>query len=128
MYDHIIDSIVHHFFPPESIERLKAVHTPFRIDSEFEQDLSEQLSATSEQLLALEKRYKGSYAKLIGMLNHPYCWTRQDIEFALSRLGRYTDTPSPAAFEGLYRVARYLATHRNRPVMYPCRSFPPEST
>ena len=26
---HIIDSIVHHFFPPESTERLKAVHTPF---------------------------------------------------------------------------------------------------
>ena len=45
--DHIIDSIVHHFFPPESTERLKAVHTSFRTDSEFEQDLLEQLPATS---------------------------------------------------------------------------------
>ena len=33
---HIIDSIVHHFFPSESTERLKDVHTPFRTDSQFE--------------------------------------------------------------------------------------------
>ena len=114
---------MHHVFPPESMERLKAVHTPLWIDSEFEQDLSEQLPAISEQLLALEKRYKGSYAKLIGMLKHSYCWTRQDIGFALSQLGRYTGAPSTAAFDGLYHVARYLVTHRNRPVMYPCWSI-----
>ena len=103
--DHIIDFTVHRFFPPEFVDRLKAVHTSFQTDSEFEQDLSEQLPATSEKLLALEKRYKGSYAKLIGMLNHPYYWTHQDIGFALSQLGRYTGAPSPAAFEGLYHGA-----------------------
>jgi len=120
---HIIDSIVHHFFPPDSTERLKDVHTPFRTDSQFEQDLSEQLPATGNHLRELEKRYGGSYSKLIGMLNHPYCWTRQDIGFALSRLGKYTGAPNPASFEGLYRIARYLATHRNCPVMYPRRSI-----
>ena len=72
-----------------------------------------------EQLLTLEKRYKGYYVKLIGMLNHSYCWTRQDIGFTLSQLDRYICAPSPVVFEGSHRVARYLAIHRNWPVMYP---------
>ena len=69
--EHIIDSIIYYFFPPESTERLKDVHTPFRTDLQYEQDLSEQLPATGNQLHELEKRHKGSYVKLICMLNHP---------------------------------------------------------
>ena len=55
----------------------------------------------------------------MGMLMHVYVWSRHDIGFALTRLGRYVQAPNPASFEGLLCTVRYIATHMNRPIMYP---------
>ena len=109
--DHIIDTIVSHFFPPDTTDVLKKVHTPFRTDSQFEADLAEQLPATKEQLGVLVKQYKGSFPKIIGMLMHVYCWSRNDLGYALMCLSRYIQAPSRASFEGFLRLVRYLATH-----------------
>ena len=121
--EHIQNTIVNKFFPPQSTERLKTVHTPFRTDSEFENDLVEQLPATGDELKALEKQYKGTFPSIIGQIMHVYVWSRPELGFTCGRLSRYTTSPNAAAFAGLYRALRFLATHTHRPIMYPRRSI-----
>ena len=59
-----------------------------------------------------------TYASIIGAIMHVYVWTRPDIGYATTRLLQYIQSPSEAAFAGLYRLLRYLATHRHRPIFY----------
>jgi len=119
--EHIQDHIINKYFPPAKIEdsHLKKVHTPFRTDNKYEIDLLEELPATPEQLKILEQKYGGTYASIIGAIMHVYVWTRLDLGYAITRLSQYIQNPSAAAFAGLYRVLRYIATHRHRPIMYP---------
>ena len=119
--EHILKTIIHKFFPPSTTERLKSVHTPFRTDSAYEVELLEDLPATPSQLESLIKRYRGTYPEILGQLMHVYVWSRLELGFALTRLGRHTQGPSAAAFAGLYRVIRFLATHPHRPIIYPRR-------
>jgi hypothetical protein len=119
--EHIEDKVIKKYFPPEKIgdSTLKAVHTPWRTDSQYEADLLEQLPAVGEALKELEKRYGGTYAAIIGSLMHVYVWSRPDIGFSCIRSSRWIHAPSAAAFAGLYRQIRYLSTHTHRPIMYP---------
>jgi len=117
--DHIQRTIVDKFFPPETTEILKSVHTPFRTDSQYELDLAEQLPATDSQLSALIKKYGGSFGEIIGQIMHVFVFTRCDLGFTCTRLARYIQSPSAASFAGLYRALRYLATHTHRPIFYP---------
>ena len=119
--EHILRTIVHKFFPPESTTKLKTVHTPFRTDSQFEQDLAEQLPAIGQALIDLQLQYGGTYPEIIGQLMHVYVWSRHELGFALARLSRYIQGPTAAAFAGLYRIIRFLATHPHRPTMLPRR-------
>lgn len=119
--EHINDEILTAYFSNDSDERYKSVHTPFRTDNVYERELAEQLPATPSQLLALEKKYKGSFPSIIGKLMHVFCWTRFDIGYAMTRLSKFIQTPSEAAFAGLYRALRYLWTHKHRPIIAPRR-------
>ena len=121
--EHIERKIIDKYFPPSKIgdSTLKPVHTPYRTDSDFEHDLLEQLPATGDALSALEQRYGGTYSSILGDIMHVDCWSRSDISYAVNRLSSYTHAPNAAAFAGLYRILRFLATHRHRPVMYPRR-------
>jgi hypothetical protein len=98
---------------------MKAVHTPFRTDSQFEIDLLEQLPASKEELKALELKYGATFASILGDIMHVWVWSRPDIGFSTTRLSQYTHAPNAASFAGLYRVLRYLATHLHRPIFYP---------
>ena len=120
---HIEDTIKSKFFPPDSTSTLKPVHTPFRTDSEFELDLCEELPASSDLLKDLHKRYGGTYPEILGQILHVFVWTRPDLGFACTRLGKYTQGPNSASFAGLYRAVRYLCTHLHRPIIYPRRKI-----
>ena len=50
---------------------------------------------------------------------HVYVWTRPDLGFADTRLASNIQAPTECAFAGLYRQLRFLATHGNRPIIYP---------
>ena len=118
--EHIQDEILPIFFPPDSTERLKPVHTPFRTDSAYERELAEALPAQAPgQLQRLEQRYKGSYPRIMGMIMHVFVWSRNDLGYALSRLSKFIQTPSEPSFAGLWRALRYLATHTHRPCLFP---------
>lgn len=123
--DHIQRKIINKYFPPDKINdsKLKQVHTPFRTDSDYEKDLAEQLPATKDELKILEERYGDSYGAILGELMHVEVISRFDLSYSMRRLAQFTHAPSEAAFAGLYRVLRFLATHVHRPVMYPRRSF-----
>ena len=123
--DHIRRKIIAKYFPSSKIgdSKLKAVHTPFRTDSDFEKDLVEQLPATGDELKALEERYGGTYSGILGELMHVETLSRFEISYAIRRLSAYTHAPNAAAFAGLYRVLRFLATHEHRPVFYPPSSM-----
>ncbi|MGB2447382.1 MAG: reverse transcriptase domain-containing protein [Candidatus Poseidoniaceae archaeon] len=118
---HILKTIINKFFPPATTDRLKTVHTPFRTDSAYETELFEDLPADKSQLAALIKRYSGTFPEILGQLMHVYVWSRPELGFGLTRLSRYTQGPTAAAFAGLYRVIRFLATHPHRPIIYPRR-------
>lgn len=98
---------------------MKAVHTPFRTDNQFELDLLEQLPATKEELTLLEKKYAGGFSSILGEIMHVWVWSRPEIGYATTRLSQYTHVPNAASFQGLYRVLRFLATHPHRPIFYP---------
>ena len=123
--EHIIHKIINKYFPPSKIEesKLKPVHTPFRTDSEYEKELMEQLPATGQELKALEERYGGTFAGILGELMHVECISRFDLSYTIRRLGAYTHAPNAAAFAGLYRALRFLATHPHRPIFYPNRKM-----
>lgn len=118
--DHIERKIVNKYFPPSKIEenKLKPVHTPFRTDSDYEKELMEQLPAVGSELKALESKYGGTFAGILGELMHVECVSRFDLSYSIRRLGAFSHGPNAAAFEGLRRALRYLATHVHRPVMY----------
>ena len=122
---HIIRKIINKYFPEWKIAEngLKPVHTPFRTDSEYEKELMEQLPATGKELKALEEKYGGTFPGILGELMHVKCLSRFDLSYAIRRLGAYTHAPNAAAFAGLYRALRYLATHPHRPIMYPNRNM-----
>lgn len=119
--EHIEHKIIKKHFPDDKIgdSIMKEVHTPFRTDSQYEIDLSEQLPATKEELKKLIEKYGAPFASILGDIMHVWVWSRLDIGYATSRLSQYTHAPNTAAFQGLYRILRYLATHPHRPIFYP---------
>ena len=116
---HIRTSVVDVWLPPTTTERIKGADTPYRTDSQFEKDLSEQLPASQQELLVLEKDYGGKYSALIGQFLHIEQVTRFDLGFAVSRLAQFNAAPNAAAFRGFKRVAQFLATHLHSPIFYP---------
>ena len=116
---HIKITIIDRFFPPTRTERLKSVDTPYRTDGEYERALAEALPATGQELKALEDQYGGTFHSIIGMFLHVEQVTRFDTGFAVTRLAQHASCPSAPAFQGLNRLARYLATHMHSPIMYP---------
>eukprot|EP00956_Cyclotella_meneghiniana_P008309 scaffold11091_cov47-Cyclotella_meneghiniana.AAC.1 len=123
--DHIRRKIINKYFPPDKISesKLKPVHTPFRTDSDYEKDLAEQLPASEDELKILEQRYGDSYGAILGEIMHVEVCSRFELSYSIRRLAQFTHGPTEAAFAGLYRVLRFLATHPHRPVMYPRRKF-----
>ena len=121
--EHIEHKIIKKYFPDWKVAEsgLKAVHTPFRTDSQYEIDLLEQLPLQGKDLKEAEKKYGGSFASILGDIMHVWVWSRLDIGYATTRLSQYTHAPNAAAFAGLYRILRYLATHPHRPIFYPRR-------
>ena len=69
--------------------------------------------------MTLEKEYGGKYNALIGQFLHIQQVTRFDLGFAVSRLTQFNAAPNAAAFQGLKRVARFLATHLHSLIFYP---------
>jgi hypothetical protein len=123
--EHIRRKIINKYFPPDKVSEspMKAVHTPFRTDSEYKKDLMEQLPATKEELKCLEEEYGGSFPEILGDIMHVECWSRPEMSYTLRRLGAYTHAPNKAAFAGLKRALRFLATHDHRPIFYPRRDI-----
>ena len=116
---HIKTNIVDEWFPASKTERIKSADTPYRTDSEYERQLQEQLPATGTVLADLEKEYGGRYNAIIGKFLHAEQVSRFDIGFAVTRLAQKNVAPNAAAFQGLSRTARYLATHLHSPIFYP---------
>jgi hypothetical protein len=83
--------------------------------------LTEQLPAIGSELKALEEKYGGTYSGILGEVMHIEVLSRFDMSYAIRRLGSFTHAPNAAAFAGLYRLLRYIATHSHHPVMYPRR-------
>jgi hypothetical protein len=116
---HIITRILDKWFPANSTERLKTADTPYRTDGEFEKAINETLPATGEELARLEREYGGKYNAHIGEFLHIQQVSRFELGFALSRLSQYNVAPNEPAFQGLKRMARFLATHTHAPIFYP---------
>jgi hypothetical protein len=116
---HIQTTILDKWFPSHKTEQLKTADTPYRTDSEFEKQLNSQLPAKDADLQALETEFGGKYNTLIGQFLHIAQVTRFDIGFSCARFSQYNVAPNKAAFQGLKRMARYLATHLHTPIFYP---------
>jgi hypothetical protein len=112
-----IKEIVESWFPETS--NIHTTDTPFRTDNEFEKALSEALPAEPDELLQLEKQYNGPYRTTLGQFQHLKEWTRPELSYATTRLGSFNVAPTEPAFQGLKRIARYLATHPDKPFYYP---------
>jgi hypothetical protein len=121
---HIRDFVKDWF--PEPAD-LHTTDSPFRTDNEFEQILSEALPAEPDELIMLEKQYGGPFRTSLGKFQHVKEWTRPELGYACSRLGSFNVAPTEPAFQGLKRVARYLATHPDKPFFYP-RNVPLDGT
>ena len=115
---HTQKTIASKFFPPETTEHLKSPHTPFRTDSQFETNISENLLATEQQLLELLKQYGGTYAEIIGQLMHLFVWTRPDLWFFCTWHDQYIQAPNATAFAALHRGLRYVATNFHYHIVY----------
>ena len=115
--DHIRTTILDAWFKGPS-DQIKTAPNPYRTDSQFEADLAESLPASDEELAQLEYEYQGSFARLIGQINHVAVWTRPDIAFACARMSRYIAAPSRITFEALKRIGRFLYANPHRPIMY----------
>ena len=100
-------------------DKLKTVHTTYRVDKEYEKELASSLPASPSDLKLLEKQYGGSYRSIYGSLLYFVNITRIDIMFAMCHLGKFTGAPTAAAFAGLRRICRYIATKPHRPLYYP---------
>lgn len=109
----IIEALTNYFGTPDS---LKTVQTPFRTDNDFEKILASTPPTDLLTIKKLEKEYKGSYRSLYGTLLHYTIWTRPDIMYAMARLAPFSAAPNEAAFQGLKRIFRYLATFPHRPI------------
>ena len=117
---HIFTRILDKWFPADRTERLKTADTPYRTDDgQFEREINEALPATKEELAKLEKEYGGKYNAHIGEMLHIQQVSRFELGFALSRLSQYNVAPNEPAFQGLKRMARFLATHTHAPIFYP---------
>ena len=48
------------------------------------------------------------YARIIGCLMYAITCTRPDIAFVVGKLSRYTNNPSQAHWQAVYRILKYL--------------------
>ena len=102
---------------------IKTADTPYRTDAEYERSLAEFLPAQGPELEKLQLEHGGKFNALIGQFLHVEQVSRPELGFAVSRLAQFNVAPNAAAFQGLKRMARYLATHLHAPIMYPAQSI-----
>ena len=81
--EHIKEKIVKPRFGETNT--FKKTHSPFLVNNQYENQLSEQLPATPTQLKQLEATHGGSFAHKIGAVLFYYVWTRQDLGYACTR-------------------------------------------
>ena len=106
----------------------KRVHTPYPTEHTFEFNLSETPPLDDEMLPIYEARYHGPFNHTIGKLLHIQQWTRQDINFAVTRLATFTRNPNKPAFLALEHLMWYLHTHFHEPIFYPRITLGPPQT
>ena len=94
----------------------------------FELDLSTTPALDTDTLQTYETRYHGPFNHSIGKLLHIQQWTRQDINFAVTRLAAFTRNPNKLAFQALEHLMRYLHTHFHEPIFYPRKTLGPPQT
>ena len=123
---HIRESIIDPWFGTST--NVRTADTPFRTDSQFEQDLAEVLPASPDELQQLEQEYNGPYRSTLGKLNHIQQCSRPDLSYPLNRLARFSVAPSRVTFHGLKRCILYIRTHPHCPLMYPSHPFEGELT
>ena len=88
-------------FPPDMTEQLKPGDTPDRTNSYYEHQLETHLPVTDNDLIALEKKYKGKFNTLIGQVLQIAQVTTMDLTFSCARLGLFNVAPNEAAFQGV---------------------------
>ena len=114
---HLTTKILEHWFNHGHIT--KNIHTPYPTDSNFELDLTTDTPLHAETLRTYEMRYHGPFNHTIGKLLHIQQWTRQDINFAVTRLASFIKKPTKHAFHALEHLMWYLHTHSHEPIFYP---------
>eukprot|EP00978_Attheya_sp_CCMP212_P016076 scaffold41833_cov35-Attheya_sp.AAC.4 len=113
-----IREIVQEWFPDEA--ELRTTDTPFHTDNEYEQIISKALPAEPAELIDLVRQYGGQYCTSLGKFQHVKEWTSPDLSYATSHLSSFNVAPTEPAFQGLkQRIARYLASHPDKPIYYP---------
>ena len=106
----------------------KTVNTPYPTDKDFELDLSAAPVLDEDTLQIYETRYHGPFNHTIGKLLHVQQWTRQDINFAVTRLAAFTRNPNKPAFQALEHLLFYIHTHAHEPIFYPRLPLGPPQT
>ena len=84
---------------------MKSADAPCRTGSDYERTLNEQLPATDEELVKLEKQHGVTFHSHIGKFLHAQQVTQFVTGFCVTRLAQFAVTPNPAAFEGIKRTA-----------------------
>ena len=120
---HIKTTIIEKWFPKGKAEVIKTADTPYRTDAEYERSLAEFLPAQGPELEKLQLEHGGKFNALIGQFLHVEQVSRPELGFTVSRLAQFNVAPNAASFQGLKRMARYLATHLHAPIMYPAQNI-----
>ena len=120
---HIATKILEPWFNNGHITKI--VNTPYPTDSNFELELSTDTPLDKETLQSYEMKYHGPFNHTVGKLLHIQQWTRQDINFAVTRLAAFTRNPTKIAFHALEHLMRYLHTHSHEPIFYPKSAIGP---
>ena len=120
-----INSLVEEYF---SKQRPRSCHIPFRTDSEVDDEIFAAHMCSDEDLVHLEQEYGASYAHTYGQLLHVAQSSRPDLSYPLCRLGYFQTVLCSLGFQSLRRVLRYLATHPNKPLIFPKKIKPNGST
>ena len=124
--NHIATKILDQWFNNGHLPKI--VNTPYPTEHNFELDLSTTPALDADTLQTYETRYHGPFNHTIGKILHIQQWTRQDINFAVTRLAAFTRNPNKLAFQALEHLMRYLHTHFHEPIFYPRKPLGPPQT
>ena len=98
-----IDSILRRY----NFDELKPLSTPMDPSIHFSSDQSP--STTAEHVIMRDKPYR----EAVGALNWAALATRPDIVFTVATVARFAANPSPAHWEAVKQIYRYLAGTRD---------------